>query len=77
MIIRTKRVTAAGANGQSSATVETKESNKPGSTFKEKVVKTYQTKVKPEVKKVVADVKPKLKTAVTEAGNDLKDMIKK
>lgn len=73
MVIRTQRVTTNGSDGQSSTQVQTKESKKPGSEFKQKVVESYKTTVKPAMKKAAT----KVKAAAIEAGNDLKEMVKK
>lgn len=64
MIIRTKRVKSEEPNGESESMMEIKSSNKPGMKFKQKIVKSYNTKVKPGIK-----------NAVSEAKSDFQEMI--
>lgn len=66
MIIKTKRITSKGDNEKEEVKVQTAEEKKPGKNFKQKVVESYKTKIKPGIKKVVS-----------EASSDFKELVSK
>lgn len=66
MIIKTKKTKIAGNNSQGEMIEQTAEEKKPGKNFKQKVVESYKTKIKPGIKK-----------AVSEASSDFKELVSK
>ena len=66
MIIKTKKTKIAGDNSQGEMIEQTAESNKPGLKLRKKVVESYETSIKPGLKK-----------AVRGAAEDVKDVFKK
>jgi len=57
MIIRTKRITSKGEGSQGETKIQTAEEKKPGESFKQKVVKSYKTRIKPGLSKAVSEAK--------------------
>lgn len=66
MIIKTKKTKIAGNNSQGEMMVQTAEENKPGLKLRKKVVESYETNIKPSIKK-----------AVRGAAEDVRDVFKK
>ena len=64
MIIRTKRVKSGDRDSKEETKIQTVSDEKPGSKFKQKVVESVRTKIKPGVSK-----------AVHESAEDFKNLI--